>query len=368
LERKYWYLIIFLISLVAGIIHGIIINPSINLFLSWIFLGLWVLFTLAFFTKLHIYRQLHSPHNTSFFIIGPMTIGILYSLWGYFTELLQWNLFGEFSLYLSPWTLFLAFPYLSYGLFSLYSCFQRYDLVYLGQKPVSARGFGFFGTILMLVLGIGSLLIFFITNSIPDFPLVFIHLSPDLLLLLTSSLSFFLLIRYGIFGRRPSISSITTTVATRTREITPPTSRISPSTSSPSSSRSRSSTSRSRHRSSKSTPIRSSSTRRAKEKPRPSPSSLVKKLTPKAGTLTMEDFKCIFCFQLPTSTDTGRGIVVCPNCRHPAHADEFKEWTATSNLCSRCDAPLPANFRRNPEIIPVKTYLKLMKLLSKKIK
>jgi len=79
---------------------------------------------------------------------------------------------------------------------------------------------------------------------------------------------------------------------------------------------------------------------------------------PKAASLSTEDFKCIFCFKLPElPKDNGRGIILCPKCRYPAHADEFKDWLTNSNLCSRCNAPIPGGFRRNPRIISIKNYL-----------
>ena len=85
------------------------------------------------------------------------------------------------------------------------------------------------------------------------------------------------------------------------------------------------------------------------------------KLKPKGTILYKEDFKCIFCFQLPKlPADNHRGIVLCPNCKHPAHADEFKEWTHDSPLCSRCDASIPPSFRRNPVIISVKQYVEVI--------
>ncbi|MHA1277757.1 MAG: hypothetical protein ACTSQI_09400 [Candidatus Helarchaeota archaeon] len=93
----------------------------------------------------------------------------------------------------------------------------------------------------------------------------------------------------------------------------------------------------------------------------------LKKYLPKAGKLTLEDFKCIICFQLPNSTtDKDRGLILCPTCKHPAHADEFKEWLKSSNLCSRCDTPIPLRVRNNPEIIPVDFYIQLIKRFAKK--
>lgn len=91
------------------------------------------------------------------------------------------------------------------------------------------------------------------------------------------------------------------------------------------------------------------------------------KLKPKSAILFKEDFKCIFCFQLPKlPADEKRGIIICPHCRHPAHADEFKNWLKSSTLCSRCDRPISINFIRKPVIIPVIVYLKAMNVIIKK--
>ena len=91
------------------------------------------------------------------------------------------------------------------------------------------------------------------------------------------------------------------------------------------------------------------------------------KLKPKGTILFKEDFKCIFCFQLPKlPADEKRGIIICPHCRHPAHADEFKSWLKSSTLCSRCDRLISINFIRNIEIIPTNVYIKAMKVIIKK--
>ena len=93
----------------------------------------------------------------------------------------------------------------------------------------------------------------------------------------------------------------------------------------------------------------------------------LKKLRPKGTILFKEDFKCIFCFQLPKlPADEKRGIIICPHCRHPAHADEFRNWLKSSTLCSRCDRPISINFIRNMEIIPTSVYIKAMKVIMKK--
>jgi hypothetical protein len=88
-------------------------------------------------------------------------------------------------------------------------------------------------------------------------------------------------------------------------------------------------------------------------------------IRPKTAVLSNEDFMCIFCFELPKSSDKG-GIVLCPHCRYPAHYHEFKDWVRNSKLCSRCDGVLSSSFIRNPKVIPVKKYLKAYKIFKKK--
>jgi len=93
----------------------------------------------------------------------------------------------------------------------------------------------------------------------------------------------------------------------------------------------------------------------------------LRQIRPMGTILNKEDFKCIFCFQLPKlPEDEKRGIIICPHCRHPAHADEFRVWLKSSRLCSRCDRPISTNFLRTVEIIPTTVYIKAMKIIMKK--
>ena len=91
-------------------------------------------------------------------------------------------------------------------------------------------------------------------------------------------------------------------------------------------------------------------------------------MRPKSGTLTEDDFKCIFCFDLPHKKDKHRGVVVCPKCHYPAHYDEFKQWVRNSSLCSRCDGNIPLSFRKNPNVIPTEKYLKGYQFWKKRFK
>lgn len=398
MPRLRWYLFILLGALIIAIIHGFLISPSVHIFISWLFIGFWVCFTIKFLQRVSAQRDLNSPLNTGFFVLTPLLIGLLYSFNGYFTGLLEWNIFGNLDIYLSPWILFFAFPYLLYGSFSLYSCCTRYDFVYIGQKPFNARRFGIFLSIVMLLTVFLYILYFysFLDTWLGPFPPV--HTSFDLMLLILCSFTLYLIIRYGFFGTRPNIEQISTRISTRRQRrpvdepiIVPGTPLFS------NNETSLGSTPRSTGHATRSTAVSSRPHERkpreserkpkpAERKPRPPErqpqvaerkpkpevkpeiQSKFKKLRPVAGVLSLDDFKCIFCFKLPQlPADQGRAIILCPNCKHPAHADEFKNWLKTSTLCSRCDGTISASFRRNPEIIRMKDYVAVIKAFYNKL-
>lgn len=361
-----------------GIFHGIFIENSPNTFFSWLFIGFWILFTIKFFRKRKEYKEYNSPKNTSFFLLGPLGIGFFYNLWGYFTGLLGENLLENYIpfFYVSLWTFIFSFPYLLYGLFIIRACYKKFNVVYLIRtKSMNARKFGIFYTFLILI-GILFYIIFF--NVILNYFYILVeqvYFYFDIMLLFISLFLGYTFIRHGIFGSARSIPEISQDYINRRRQrfktvsSTPirTTQRTKPqrtSTSIPSrTTPSRPSTARvvtprtSKPSSARTTASRASATGTKVHEPKTATSSEFEKLKPKAGILSLEDFKCIFCFQLPKSPeDNRRGIVLCPNCKHPAHADEFKEWTHDSPLCSRCDASIPPSFRRNPKIITVKQY------------
>lgn len=365
--KKRWYALILLANLIAAMIHGLIIENSQFVFLSWLAVGFWMCFTLAFLTKVKYAREFRSPHNTSFFVFGPLFIGIFYSLWGRSTGLLRGNLLQSSIVYLSPWTLIFAFSYLMYGIFIIYSCFRRYTVVYIGQKSFSARKFGFFLSFLTTIIGFYCALAFF----------------PSLMFWLLGIISLLLLIVFGIFGGRTAIPDVSTVVTNIRRQIpgsssagnttdttTTTTRRRSPTTTTTTmtttatTKRTRSTPPTTKKKTS--TTITTTSTavttpRKKAKRKKPKMSAKFKQFKPTAELLSLDDFKCIFCFQEFKSEDKGRGVVLCPHCRYPAHADEFNDWLISSTLCSRCDANIPAGFRRNPKVIPVKDYIEIVK-------
>ncbi len=387
------------IFLIIGIIHGVILN-SFNVFASWLLIGIWIIFTFKVMKNIKQYREFNSPHNTAFFIIGPVFMGIFYSIWGNFTGLLGENLLEGSNLYLSWWSILFGSLYVVFGSISLYRCFKKYRVIYFGTKSVKARTFGYFFSISIILF----IIIYWISfYSFVDFYgslLVPLHFLIDLNLLIFLISTILLLIIPGFFGSSTQLPQLTrdyiaqrtqrlNRLATPSRNSSPRTQRQSVRTTRRTSptptARTVTRTSRTVSQSSRSTPNRQIQSRSSKVKastrttntrtsgkPIRRSQSTIKQVNfklyrPKAANLSIEDFKCIFCFRLPEyPKDNGRGIILCPNCRYPAHADEFRDWLRTSGLCSRCNAPIPLSYKRNPKVISVKNYTVVYKGLLKK--
>ncbi|MFW9819762.1 MAG: hypothetical protein ACFFE5_09145 [Candidatus Thorarchaeota archaeon] len=387
------------IFLIIGIIHGAILN-SFNVFASWLLIGIWIIFSFRVIKNIKQYREFNSPHNTAFFTIGPVFMGIFYSIWGNFTGLLGENLLEGSTLYLSWWSILFGFPYVIFGSISLYRCFKKYSVIYFGTKSVKARTFGYFFSITIILF---IIIYWFSFYSLVDFYgslLVPLHFLIDLNLLIFLISTILILIVAGFFGSSTQLPQLTrdyiaqrtqrlNQLATPLRSSSPRTQRQSLRTTTRTSptptARKVTHTSRRVSQSSRSTPngqvqsrssrvktsTRTTSTHTSRTPIRRSKGNIrqvnYKLYRPKAANLSIEDFKCIFCFRLPEyPKDNGRGIILCPNCKYPAHADEFKDWLRTSGLCSRCNAPIPLNYRRNPKVISIKNYIVVYKELLKK--
>ncbi|MFX1380609.1 MAG: hypothetical protein ACFFA4_16120, partial [Promethearchaeota archaeon] len=365
--------------MVIGIIHGVILN-SFNVFASWLLIGIWLIYSIKVIKNIKQYREFNSPHNTAFFTIGPVFMGIFYSIWGNFTGLLGENLLEGSSLYLSWWTILFGFPYVLYSSISLYRCFKKYSVIYFGTKSVKARTFGYFLCISIVLFIVIYWVSFYSFVDLYDTVLVPLHFLIDLNLLIFLICTILIMIVLGFFGSRTQLPQLTRDYVTqrtnRLNQLATPTTRSAPSSrrqtvrtttriGSTPSTRTVTRTSRSLSQSSRSTPSGQIQSRSSKVKTSTHSTSRgttgkpirrsqsrkkqinLKLYRPRAANLTIEDFKCIFCFRLPESPkDNGRGIILCPNCRYPAHADEFKDWLRTSGLCSRCNAPIPLNFKR----------------------
>jgi hypothetical protein len=359
------------ISLIFALIHGIFIEPSLNIFLSWTLVGLWVDYVIKFFEKIKNYREFNSPHNTSFFVISVIFIGLFYLYSGYYTRLFNELLIDLDLVYvlLTPWITIFSFPFLLYGIYSLFACIRKYEVVYIyKERSVNARKFSIGFSIFILIQNMIFLILILEEEPILTFKPIFQY--PDLIFLI---ITIFLVILpiYGVLKKEPSISDITPeAIASRRDQVRSIESAASRS------SQSRPSRPTQRHieprsnTTSQRTKRKPQTKKKTKSKRKLSKDEIIKRIRsmkPKAGIFNLEDFKCIFCFNLPHyPQDKGRGIVLCPNCKHPAHADEFRDWQRHSNLCSRCDAEIPYSFRTNPKIIPVKSYVKVIEYFKKK--
>lgn len=375
LKNMMYYALIIAVALIIGFIHGVYIEPSFNILLSWILIGLWIAFTLKIFEQTKKYREYNSPHNTAFFILGPPFIGISFTIWSSFTGLLGENLLGDPYVSLSSWSVIFGLPYLLYSMISQYYMFNKYVNVYFRTRAINARGFGFFCAVsnYIVIIGYWIFLSSYMQSGI-DTLLSPLYFQYDLLLIFTLIIFGILIIVPGIFGRRTSsMPRITSDYITdRTRRINetirPQTRRRQYSTVPPASRRARPASTQQRPR--RAAPTRTTARTRAptsSKSQKSKPISNYAKYKPKGLNLTVEDFKCIFCFELPKlPSDQGRGIILCPKCKYPAHADEFREWLKDSTLCSRCDAPIPNSYIRNPKVISVREYLKVIKMFSKR--
>jgi len=386
--------IIFIIFMIIGLIHGLFISISLNIFFTWLLIGLWIVLVLKILENVKQHREFNSPHNTAYFVIIPLFIGFFYSIWGYFTGILSENLLEGSGLYFSWWSIIFGFPFVLYGSHSLYRCFKRYNVIYFGTRSVKAKTVGYFLGFFVILTIIVYWIAFYAVIEFYNSPLTPLHFSLDLNLLLLFITTLLIMIVFGFISSQRQLPALTRDYITqRTRRInsltTPSVSsssrRRNTKTRSTPSSRTLTRTTRSRTQSSRITPTsqrqttrkrtaRTTQTRSIKASSRPSRKGQgtlkvrdLERYKPRASFLSREDFKCIFCFKLPKlPEDRGRGIIVCPNCKYPAHADEFKDWLQTSNLCSRCSTPIPSSFRRNPRIISVKNYLVLYSRSLKK--
>lgn len=379
LLRKYWYAVVFFVFLIVALVANEGNIPAGSDFYSWLFVGVWCTFTLYFGDNLKRSSEFNSPHNTFTYISAPLFVGLIFCFWGYFTSILPNNLFDGSSVWMSGWDLIFSFPYLLIGSVLLWKCFRKYDWVYVGSSSFKARRFGFLSVVFFLAIEIIFISVIYNTPSnIPPLPRM--HDDIDLLLLISIFSLIIILVYYSVFRRKPSIPRVAQ------RRTVAPAQRV-PATSARTGSQvySRSSTGQNPNvrvvlpHGSKHQPFRGTSRepavryhleqprQAAKKQTQAQPKPRIRavqydKLLPKAGQRSAEDFKCIFCFQLPKAPeDANRGVVLCPYCRYPAHADEFRNWMKNSNLCSRCGHIISSGFRQRPEVISAAEYAEVIK-------
>ncbi len=334
-------------------------------------------------------REYRSTLNNALLIFGNLLISTLYGIWGDFTPILIQRVFPTTSLQLNFWVAIFSIPYFVFGMFLLLFSITKYFAVYVNNKAINARKFTVLMGFIFLGLDLSYILYYYPQSGTINVYLI-IHMSIIVvfgiigILTRNRSMSAYnidrLTSRMSDIDRRINDADNTSAAARRSeqrardaeqerkrrrkleeeirrkkarRQQQLPTRTTRPKTTSRSSSKSRTSTSTRRHPSA------------AKSKAPTASKKELLRMRPKTAVLSKEDFMCIFCFELPSTSDKDRGVVLCPHCRYPAHYKEFKEWVRNSKLCSRCDGVIPSSFIRNPKVIPTRTYLKAYKYFKK---
>ncbi len=371
--RGYCYVIVLLVFLViAAALAGFPSEPpATNVFWSWLLIGIWLMFVMKLIDAAAYLGSFNSMKNHALFVSGTNFFALIYSAWGNFSTIMGGSIPNSpvSWIQVNGWMLLFSVPFYLYGTYSIYACYRKYFFVYIGEKSVNSKKFGVlvvvFNTIFEIVYY--AILFYAYDSTITKLDIISLHVDPLGIL--------FLLVSIGIavrYGRSPSIPDIRAPLPSPVRaRPRPQPQTIAPRPAQPARPAQYSQPARPAQpaRSWDSGMSRRVSVRVAAPQAVRVERVNLDELRPKGSVLSREDFKCIFCFNLPKSPDDDdRGIVICPSCRHPAHADEFREWTRNSGLCSRCDAKLPENFRKRPRIVSVKVYLDAMKRLSSQIK
>ncbi|MFW9894331.1 MAG: hypothetical protein ACFFD7_00840, partial [Candidatus Thorarchaeota archaeon] len=319
--------ILLILFSIIGIIHGAVLN-SFNIFLSWLLIGIWLIFTFRVLKNIKQYREYRSPHNTAFFTIGPVFVGIFYSIWANFTGLLGENLLASTDLYLSLWSILFGSPYVLYGSISLYRCFKKYRVIYFGTKSINARKFGYMLGISVILFIVIYWISFYSLIDFYESLLVPLHFLVDLNLLILLISTILIILIPGLFASRTQLPQLTRDYITqrtkRLNQLTSPrtnstpnryrenirtTTRSSPtpstntvtrrsrtvSNSSRSTPTARSHSTTTRTKTSTRTVRRTPTGTRVRNKQSTIKISNFNLYKPKAARLSSEDFKCIFC-------------------------------------------------------------------------
>ncbi len=390
------YLVVLLLNFFIALFTGNSPDQSLNGFFSFIFLGIWICISIEYVSKIKKLREYSSSLNNFALIFGGLGVGVFYGIWGDYTTILSENT-NSGNINFNTWIIILAIPYMFFSMILLFLCLTKYTSIYLGNKSIYARTFMIFASIFYIFINFFYLLMSqgVISDTFWIFDPETSALNLAILLNLLTLIFYFIII---IVKRRPrtsrfSMNRVSSRLSNIDRRIRDADNYVSSARRGEENAQAQERQEKERKKHQKERERENVRRRKRQEQERikqtkakkvkksysqpriqrststSSTSSRKKQLLmmrPKTGQLSKDDFKCIFCFEFPTISDGHRGIVLCPNCRYPAHVDEFKNWVRTSNLCSRCDGVISSSFRRNPKIIPVKEYLKAYKFWKKK--
>lgn len=362
-----------------------ILRSSILPFFSWSFIAGWIAGTLYYFERLVKYKRLHARYNHWFFLFWPNFLGTVTLAFGAFCVVFNYSLLGPF--HFSVFTVFFALPYLIVGCIFFSKALKQYQFIHVNGKEKNARVIGF------IFLPIFIMVLFFIA--------ILVH-TVDVLALAFGIVNLIVLLERIVYNathesiaisagatRSPPARAPRSTRArsprssrTRTPSRTPPPPStpetiplLSASAASPAASRpiiqtpSRSNRSRrnsSRHRrSQQQAPARPTRSRRNHGSSHASFQDKIAKnireLLPTGANIDLNDFKCLFCFDLLNRQERNRKIIICERCKRPAHLDEWNAWKSTSSNCPRCNAPVNGSSK----IVTISVYKKVIAFFTK---
>lgn len=362
-----------------------IIRASILPLFSWLFIAGWISGTIYYFERINKHKRFHVRYNHWFFLFWPNFLAAATLAFGAFCVVFNYSFLGPF--HFSIFTILFALPYLIVGTVFFSKVLKRYQVIHVRGKEVNSRVIGFmFLPIFIIVLFLIAIIVHMIDVIALSFGVI------NLILLIQR-------IIYNVTHKSLTIPTGTTRrppAPTRRRTPTPSRTPAQPPPSTPDdlpllsaaaanaspvmpSARQRNRTGnrpyrpsqnsdsrrRSRNRSRGRTPERSASSGRTKRKSNRSfldkIDTKIRELLPTGANIDLNDFKCLFCFDLLNRQERNRKIIICERCKRPAHLDEWNAWKSTSSHCPRCNAPV----NRASKIVTISVYKKAIAFFTK---
>jgi len=358
------YLIILGIGVGIGIVDSIL-RLSIFPFFSWSFIASWIIGTIYYIQKIRFNQRFNVRLNQVFFIFWPNMMGTATLAFGSISVILNESILGV--VHFSIFTLILALPYQIIGYIFIWKSLGQYRFVFFQGKEKNAKAVGFFFLTFFMII------YFSIVAFVSLLDLLALIFGLAMLILFIERIVYHSTHRAILVNSSPrrarsrntargldipapalSIAAEVPPVTSRTR----PTQRQNTRTPRRVSTRSRQTTPRRNEhgharRPSVNSPL-SSNNKNKKDKK-------ILDLLPTGMNIDINDFKCLFCFEIPNTNNRNRKIVICPKCKRPAHLDEWNAWKTTSPSCPRCNAKINGS----QKIVSSQTYVKVVKYFSK---
>jgi hypothetical protein len=370
LQKRNFYLTILVFGAVFAFL-ALIVRESREEALTIAFLTLFVIFFLRLVDEYLYFRSSRAAYATGLFVFIPGALAIGSSLIATISPWLADNmLYGqiyltivrpkEYTFFVNTFSVLFALPFFAVAAYIILQYSQRnYRTAYFARKRLPGRFAGFFYS-MILIGGTVSCWIYF--SAIEITSAVFVAALTMILLYYYVWEAFNAAIpsfsypsqnkeSWGQSAASSAQPLMASTAAARPNS--PPAARVSPGIES-------SSPSRNSFRTRPAGRVTTSTkTGRSQNARSPTLASRNKgklaNLLPTGQAISEDDFRCIFCYELPEKSTS---VVICPYCKRPAHLAEFQRWQTTSHLCSRCNKDLR---RRKPIQISGKEYQAILR-------